>query len=128
MEQLDLILEKANICLNCKKPMCKLGCPISTNIPEFIQEIKLKNFENAYNILQENNMLSEICSTVCPVEDQCMGKCVRGIKGIPIQINVLERYVDEWATDNKIEYKGSFYMNKRHGRGILLQQKGCYNR
>ena len=105
MEQLDLILEKANICLNCKKPMCKLGCPISTNIPEFIQEIKLKNFENAYNILQENNMLSEICSTVCPVEDQCMGKCVRGIKGIPIQINVLERYVDEWATDNKIEYK-----------------------
>jgi len=105
VENLDEVLDKASKCLNCKNARCKIGCPISTNIPEFIKEIKEKNFEKAYQILQENNLMSEICSTVCPVENQCMGSCIRGTKGDPIQINYLEKFINEWAKDNNIEYQ-----------------------
>lgn len=104
MENIDIILEKASKCLNCKSPMCRKGCPISTNIPEFISKIKEKNFEEAYYILQENNLLSEICSTVCPVENQCMGNCIKGIKGNAIEINLLENFINNWAKEHNIEY------------------------
>lgn len=105
MEKLDDILEKANKCLNCKNPMCRKGCPIATNIPRFISKIKENDFEEAYYILQENNIMSEICSTVCPVENQCMGSCVRGIKGEPVQISNLERFINYWAKEHNIVYK-----------------------
>lgn len=104
MENLDDVLNKASKCLNCKNPMCRKGCPIATNIPEFISKIKENNYLEAYNILQENNLMSEICSTVCPVERQCMGSCVRGIKGEPVQINYLERFINDWAKENNIKY------------------------
>lgn len=104
MKNIDNILLKARQCLNCKKPMCKKGCPISTDIPTFISKIKENKFEEAYYILQENNLLSEICSNICPVENQCMGSCIKGIKGEPIQINYLEKFVNNWANDNNIEY------------------------
>lgn len=71
---MEKILTLAGECLNCKKPMCKTGCPIATNIPEFIQEIKNNNMQKAYQILQDNNILSEICSRICPTENQCMRK------------------------------------------------------
>lgn len=104
MKNIDNVLEKASKCLNCKNPMCRKGCPIATNIPSFISKIKENNFEEAYNILQENNIMSEICSTVCPVENQCMGSCVRGIKSEPIEINYLERFINNWAKENNIIY------------------------
>lgn len=104
MENLDDVLNKASKCLNCKNPMCRKGCPIATNIPAFISKIKENNYLEAYNILQENNLMSEICSTVCPVERQCMGSCVRGIKGEPVQINYLERFINDWAKENNIKY------------------------
>ena len=104
MENLDDVLNKASKCLNCKNPMCRKGCPIATNIPEFISKIKENNYLEAYNILQENNLMSEICSTVCPVERQCMGSCVRGINGEPVQINYLERFINDWAKENNIKY------------------------
>ncbi len=104
MRQIDEILDTANKCLSCKNAKCKEGCPISTNIPDFIREIKENNFEKAYYILQENNLMSVICSTVCPVENQCMGNCVRGIKGEPVKINSLERFINEWADINNIKY------------------------
>ena len=70
---MEEILEKAKECLNCKNPMCKKnGCPVSTNIPAFINEIKNNNLKKAYCILQENNILSSICARICPVEEQCM--------------------------------------------------------
>lgn len=70
---MEEILQKAEYCLNCKNPMCKLkGCPISTDIPEFINEIKNNNLKKAYEILQEKNILSSICARICPVEEQCM--------------------------------------------------------
>lgn len=105
MENLDDVLDYANKCLNCKNPMCMKGCPISTHIPEFIAKIKENDFAAAYNILHENNLMSEICSTVCPVETQCMGSCIRGIKGEPVQINYLEKFINNWAKENNIEYK-----------------------
>jgi len=105
VESLDNILEKASKCLNCKNPMCRQGCPIATNIPNFISKIKENNFEEAYYILQENNLMSEICSIVCPVENQCMGSCVRGIKGEPVEINQLEKFINNWAKDNNITYE-----------------------
>lgn len=104
MEKVDYILEKAGECLNCKKPRCREGCPIATHIPDFIQEIKKENFGKAYEILQENNAMSEICSMVCPTENQCMGSCVRGIKGNPVDINKLENFVNKWAEENNVKY------------------------
>ena len=101
MEEIE---DKADRCLNCKKPMCREGCPISTNIPNFISKVKEKDYKSAYEILQENNIMSEICSRICPVERQCMSKCVRGIKGEPVQINYLEQFINDWANKNNLEY------------------------
>lgn len=98
-------IEQANNCLKCKNPMCKKGCPISTNIPDFIEKIKTKEFEEAYNILLSNNILSEICSTICPTEYQCVGNCVCGIKGNPVKINELEKFINTWAKEHNIQYK-----------------------
>lgn len=109
MEKIDEILNIANKCLNCKKPMCKEGCPIATNIPEFIYQIKQKNFKQAYNILQESNPMSEICSIVCPAENQCMGHCVKNLKGDPVQISYLEKFVNNWARENNIDYEINFH-------------------
>jgi len=104
LEDLNEILNDANRCLNCKNAKCKTGCPISTNIPEFIKNIKENNFKKAYQILQENNFMSQICSIVCPVENQCVGHCVKGIKSDPIKINKLEKFINDWANLNNIEY------------------------
>ena len=103
MEDLDIVLKQANRCLNCPNSRCKKGCPIKTEIPEFISNIKNNDFESAYKTLHKNNIMSEICSIVCPVENQCMGSCVLGIKGKPVQINYLERYINTWARENNIK-------------------------
>lgn len=105
MENIDKVLEKASKCLNCKNAMCRKGCPIATNIPSFISKIKENNFEEAYYILQENNIMSEICSTICPVENQCMGSCIKGIKDKPIEINYLEKFINNWANEHNITYE-----------------------
>lgn len=100
------ILDFANNCLNCKvKPCSVKGCPIHTNIPEFISEVKNENYQKAYDILQENNICSYICSLVCPQEEQCEGSCVKGIKSNPVNIGELEKFVNEWAIENNYEYK-----------------------
>ncbi len=72
MEDIEEILKEANECLNCKNPLCRKGCPISSKIPNFIDAIKKEDFESAYKILQENNIMSDICSNVCPHEEYCM--------------------------------------------------------
>lgn len=92
-------------CLNCKNPLCRNGCPINTNIPGFVQNIKDGNFEEAYYILQQNNIMSEICSNVCFYEECCQGKCIKGIKGEAVKISTLEKQVNLWANKNNIEYK-----------------------
>lgn len=104
MNNLQEILEEANQCLNCKNPLCRKGCPMQTKIPDFINAIKNEKLEEAYNILQENNIMSDICSNVCPHEEYCMGHCVKGIKGNSVEISVLEKFVNIWARENNIEY------------------------
>lgn len=105
MKNIKEIQNFAAECLNCKKPMCKIGCPVSTNIPEFIQCIKNEEFLEAYKILQTNNIMSEICSKICPTENQCMGNCIKGIKGQPVNINELESFVNKWAKINNIKFE-----------------------
>jgi len=75
------ILEEANKCLNCKNPFCRKGCPISTKIPDFITAIKNKDMQKAYEILQENNIMSDICSNVCPYEEYCVRTLHKRYKG-----------------------------------------------
>ena len=105
MENIEEIKQKANWCLQCKtKPCMEKGCPIHTNIPEFISKIKEEKFKEAYDILQENNIFSHICGTICPQEDQCEGSCVRGIKQVPTSIGKLEKFVNEWAKENEYEF------------------------
>ena len=104
MNTMQEILEEAKQCLNCKNPLCRKGCPMKTRIPDFINAIKNENLQEAYNILQENNIMSDICSNVCPHEEYCMGHCVKGIKGSPVKVSVLEKYVNLWARENNIVY------------------------
>ena len=94
-------------CLNCKKPMCVGGCPVSINIPAFIQEVKERNFEKAYEIISESSALPAVCGRVCPQESQCEGKCIRGIKGEAVAIGKLERFVADWARENGIKPKNT---------------------
>ncbi len=101
---MEKIKEIAEYCLNCKNKPCSIkGCPMETQIPEFITEVKKENYEKAYKILQENNICSHICSIVCPQEEQCEGSCIRGIKSNPTSIGKLERLVNEWAVKNSYE-------------------------
>ena len=96
-------MEEAARCLNCKKPKCVEGCPVSIDIPAFIAEVKEGNFEEAFKIISQSSALPAVCGRVCPQESQCEGKCIRGIKGEPVAIGKLERFVADWARENGIK-------------------------
>lgn len=93
--------EKANYCLNCPTKPCKEGCPLGNDIPSFIKKVKEGNYREAYNILLETTVLQPVCGKICPHMKQCRGKCVRGIKGEPVEIGELEAFVGEMAIQNK---------------------------
>ena len=96
-------MEEASRCINCKNAQCMQGCPVSINIPAFINEVKEGNFEEASKIISQSSALPAVCGRVCPQESQCEGKCIRGIKGEPISIGKLERFVADWASENNIK-------------------------
>lgn len=96
-------MEEASRCINCKNAQCIKGCPVAINIPKFIEEVKTGQIEDAYHTISESSALPAICGRVCPQESQCEGKCIRGIKGEPISIGKLERFVADWATQNEIK-------------------------
>ncbi len=102
---------EAGRCLNCKNAQCMKGCPVSINIPAFIQEVKNRNFKKAYEIISESSALPAVCGRVCPQESQCEGKCIRGIKGEAVSIGKLERFVADWARENGIRPKKAEKMN-----------------
>ena len=89
-------IDEANRCLNCKHKPCVGGCPVAIDIPAFIAKIKEEDFEGAYEILTKSSSLPAVCGRVCPQETQCESKCVRGIKGEPVAIGRLERFVADW--------------------------------
>ncbi len=93
-------MEEATRCLNCRHQPCKSGCPVGVPIPEFISEVAKGNFEEAYQIITQENALPAICGRVCPQENQCEGKCVRGIKGESVGIGRLERFVADYHRDH----------------------------
>nr|MBQ8252386.1 NADPH-dependent glutamate synthase [Lachnospiraceae bacterium] len=96
-------MEEASRCINCKNAQCVKGCPVSINIPGFIEQVKEGNIEAAYQVISESSALPAVCGRVCPQESQCEGKCIRGIKGEPVSIGKLERFVADWASENGIK-------------------------
>ena len=89
-------MDEAARCLNCKKPVCVMGCPVNINIPAFLAKAAKGDFEGAYETISLQSSLPAVCGRVCPQENQCEGKCVRGIKGEPVGIGRLERFVADW--------------------------------
>ena len=104
-------VEEAKRCLNCKNPLCVQGCPVAIDIPAFIGKVKERKFEEAYQIISEASALPAVCGRVCPQESQCEGKCIRGIKGEPVSIGKLERFVADWARENGIKPNKAEKMN-----------------
>ena len=96
-------MEEASRCLNCKNAKCIQGCPVSIDIPGFIQQVKEGKFAEAAAVIGKSSALPAVCGRVCPQESQCEGKCVRGIKGEPVSIGKLERFVADWSRENGIE-------------------------
>ncbi len=92
----ETAIDEALRCLDCKNMPCVSGCPVNIRIPEFISKIKEGDFEGAYQIILKSSSLPAVCGRVCPQETQCEAKCVRGIKGEPVGIGRLERFVADW--------------------------------
>ena len=104
-------MEEATRCINCKNAQCIKGCPVSINIPGFIEKVKEGDIESAYQVISESSALPAVCGRVCPQESQCEGKCIRGIKGEAISIGKLERFVADWASENGIKPQGAAEKN-----------------
>ncbi|SCW43200.1 glutamate synthase (NADPH/NADH) small chain [Eubacterium ruminantium] len=96
----EMAIDEANRCLHCKHRPCVSGCPVQVDIPEFIEEVKNGRFEEAYQIISRSSSLPAVCGRVCPQESQCEQKCVRGIKGEPVAIGRLERFVADYHNAN----------------------------
>lgn len=95
------IKEKAEYCLNCQNPQCRIGCPLGNHIPDFIAQVKQGDYQKAYEILCETTVLPAICGRICPHQKQCQGKCIRGIKGEPVSIGEIEKTIGDWALEQE---------------------------
>ena len=100
--QEEALLE-ATRCLNCKNPRCVAACPVNINIPTFIHHLTQGDIRSAADTIHVDSSLPSICGRVCPQESQCEGSCVLGIKGEPVAIGKLERFVGDWALDHSAE-------------------------
>lgn len=96
----ETAVDEANRCLNCKNKPCVSGCPVNIDVPAFIQKVQQEDFDGAYDIISKSSSLPAVCGRVCPQESQCEGKCVRGIKGEPVGIGRLERFVADWHNEH----------------------------
>lgn len=119
MKTIEEIKKIADSCLNCKnKPCMEKGCPVKTNIPEFIEKIKKDDYKKAYEILVENNIFSYACSIICPREEQCEGSCIRGIKQEATKIGELEKFINEWALENKFDI--NIKQKEKNGKKVAV--------
>ncbi|MDY2698896.1 MAG: NADPH-dependent glutamate synthase [Suilimivivens sp.] len=114
-------MEEAARCINCKNAQCIKGCPVSIDIPAFVEKVKEGDVEAAYQIISESSALPAVCGRVCPQESQCEGKCIRGIKGEAISIGKLERFVADWASENGIKPQGA---SEKNGKKVAVIGSG----
>ena len=114
-------MEEASRCIKCKNAQCIKGCPVAINIPGFIEKVKEGDVEAAYQVISESSALPAVCGRVCPQESQCEGKCIRGIKGEPISIGKLERFVADWASENGIKPQGA---KEKNGKKVAVIGSG----
>ncbi|NLY47536.1 MAG: NADPH-dependent glutamate synthase [Clostridiales bacterium] len=116
----EAVLE-AGRCIQCKNPRCVQGCPVSIDIPGFINAVVREDIEEAYRIINKYSALPAICGRVCPQETQCEKNCIRGIKGEPVSIGKLERFVADWARENNIKPKAP---EKKNGIKVAIIGSG----
>ena len=114
-------MEEAARCINCKNAQCVKGCPVAINIPGFIEKVKDGDVEAAYQVISEASALPAVCGRVCPQESQCEGKCIRGMKGEPVSIGKLERFVADWARENGIQPTGP---KEKNGKKVAVIGSG----
>ena len=121
---MDDIIEKANYCLNCKIKPCSIkGCPLHNEIPDFIREVKQKNYDKAYEILCKTTVLQGVCGRICPHMKQCQGVCVRGIKGESVSIGDLEAFVFDKAMENGNSLKRVWEKEIKKNKKEMLNKK-----
>ncbi len=114
-------MNEAERCINCKNAQCVKGCPVAIDIPGFISQVKTGDIEAAYQVISESSALPAVCGRVCPQESQCEGKCIRGIKGEPVSIGKLERFVADWASQNEIKPEGA---KEKKGKKVAVIGSG----
>ena len=114
-------MEEAARCLNCKNARCIQGCPVSINIPGFIEKVKEGDFAGAYQVIGQSSALPAVCGRVCPQETQCEGQCIRGIKGDAVSIGKLERFVADWAGRQGIHPEGA---KEKKGKKVAVIGSG----
>ncbi|MFH1429202.1 MAG: NADPH-dependent glutamate synthase [Candidatus Margulisiibacteriota bacterium] len=111
---------EASRCIQCKNPKCVPGCPMFIDIPGFIQAIKDKDYKKSYDILKKDNDFPAICGRVCPQEDQCEGACILGIKGEPVAIGNLERFVADYVRENKLDTKEAVPVEQKNIKTAIV--------
>ncbi len=114
-------MKEAARCIGCKNAQCIKGCPVAIDIPGFIGHVKTGDVESAYQVISEASALPAVCGRVCPQESQCEGKCIRGIKGEPVSIGKLERFVADWARENGIKPEGA---KEKNGKKVAVIGSG----
>ena len=114
-------IAEANRCIGCKNAQCVKGCPVSIDIPAFIGKVKTGEIEEAYQIISKSSALPAVCGRVCPQESQCEGKCIRGIKGEPVSIGKLERFVADYAREQGIKPVGA---EEKKGKKVAVIGSG----
>lgn len=117
----EAALDEAARCLSCKNMPCVTGCPVNIHIPAFIEKVKEGEFEEAYKIITEASSLPAVCGRVCPQESQCESKCVRGIKGEPVGIGRLERFVADWHNEH---FSGDTVKPQSNGKKVAVVGSG----
>lgn len=107
----EMAARESSRCLDCKKPRCVEGCPVNIDIPGFIRHIKSGDIKGAAEVIAADSSLPSVCGRVCPQENQCEGRCVLGIKGEPVAIGQLERFVGDWHIEHASELSGTAKAN-----------------